>query len=161
MHLQRQISASCVEGEKDSVADGTKFPYKLVDVLPKYVLNLGAGEYTSDYIGLDGGDTFSVPLPGSYTSASRLSCCFRSTGICRLVIVDSVHGSSTVLLKGTEGLTKGEHRGVIMWQGHITSISLQVPAGDPIQVDYVLWQIPDLTDPDSWQLGDQAIGYVT
>jgi hypothetical protein len=162
MFLQRQISASCVLGEFDSLADATKFPYKLVDVLPKYILNLEPGKFTSDYIDLDATDTFSVPLPTNYTTGERLSCVFRSNNICKLVIVSPDHGTSTFLLKSTSSAAQGDHKGIIMWQGSVTSITVSVPATfDPALIEYFIWEIPDLSLASSWKLGDMAIGYVT
>lgn len=161
MYLQRQISASCVEGEKESLADGTRFPYKLTDVLPKYILKLGEGKITSDYIRLDAADSYAIPLPEGYTNTEKLSCIIRSNAICKVVIVSPDHGTSTFLIKGTSGTTDGDHNGMIMWQGTVTSITLSVPtAFDPALIDYFLFEVPDLTSADSYQLGETALGYV-
>ncbi len=162
MYLQRQISAACIEGEELYLADGQKFPYRFSDVLPKYILQIGNGEYTSDYIRLDATDSYAIPLPESYTSASRLSVIIRSNAICRVVVVSPDHGTSTFLLKATNGTTKGDHFGAIMWQGTVTSITVNVPtAFDSALVEYFMFKIPDLADADSWRLGDRALGVVT
>lgn len=161
MFLQRQISAACVEGQKESLADGIKFPYKFSDVLPKYVLQIGEGEFTSDYIRLDATDSYSVPLPVSYSNTGILSCIIRSTARCRVVIVSPDHGTSTFLLKACSGTTDGDHSGALMWQGTVTSITVNVPtAFDSALVDYFLFKVPDLTLAASWRLGNRALGVI-
>lgn len=162
MFLQRQISASCVDGQKEYLSDASKFPYKLTDVLPKYVLQLGEGAVTSDYIRLDASTSYSVPLPSDYDSDDILSCVFRSTARCRIELVSPDHGTSTLLLKSTYGSIEGDHFGMIMWQGKVTSITVDVPSGfDPALIDYFCFKVPDLDDPNSYQIGDRAIGYVS
>jgi len=162
MYLQRQISAVCTEGEQEYLSNSQKFPYRLADVLPKYVLAIGNGEYTSDYIRLDATDSYVIPLPESYTSSDRLSVIIRSNAICRVVVISPDHGTSTFLLKATNGTTAGDHFGSIMWQGTVTSITVDVPtAFDPALVEYFAFKIPDLTEASSWRLGDRALGVVT
>lgn len=162
MFLQRQISVSLVEGEKESLADGYKFPYKLVDVLPKYVLRLGEGKVTSGYLSLAATESSSLQLPASYDVERPLSCIIRSTLRCKVVVVSPTHGSSTFLIKSTNDADDGYHYGFIMWQGDVTSITVSVPAGfNTALVDYFFWEVPDLDEPTSWQMGARAIGYVS
>jgi len=162
MFLQRQIAAISVDGQHTDLGDGTVVPYKLTDVLPKYVLRLASGATTSNYVRLNANTSYAVPLPASYTVASRLSCIFRANNFCRLVIVSPTHGTSTLLLKSTTGTTKGNHSGMIMWQGDVTSITINVPVGfDPTLIDWCMFQIPDLADADSYRIGSRAIGVVS
>lgn len=161
IYVRRQNAARSAEGLVDSLAEGYVFPYRLTDVLPKYVLKLDSGKYTSDYIRLDATDSRVIPLPAAYSSAEKLHCVIRSTAICRVAIVDPLLGSSTFLIKATSGSTKGDHPGILQWQGRVTSITINVPtAFDSALIDYFLFEIPDLTDADSWRTGTQAIGYV-
>lgn len=162
MFLQRQISVSLVEGQKDSLADGHKYPYKLVDVLPKYVLRLDNGSVSSGYLELDDGDSSSLQLPQAYVSTERLSCIIRSTLPTKLVVVSPDHGSSTFLLKSTDSEDEGEHFGSIMWQGTVTSITASLPAGsDPCEIEYFFFILPDLDSPTSYQMGETALGFLT
>lgn len=162
MFLQRQIAATTVEGEKTYLADGTKVPYKLTDVLPKYALKLGEGKYASSYIGLDDGDSYVAQLPEGYASTEMLSCIIRSQSIVKVVIVSPDHGTSTFLLKGTNGTTNGDHPGLLMWQGTVTSITISSPTGaGAALVDYFFFEIPDLTSADSWRLGNRALGVIS
>lgn len=161
--FQRQISAIDAEGQLDGVPDAVNVPYRLVDVLPKYILKLGEGTYTSDYIRLNANTTFTVPLPAGYTNTSRLGCIFRSNDRCRLTVVSPDHGTSVFLLKSTNGSTDGDHSGIIMWQGTVTSIIVNVPTAlvNPALIEYFLYQIPDLADADSYRLGEVALGVVS
>lgn len=163
MYIQRQIGASLVEGQKASLPDGTVFPFKLIDVLPKYVLSLANGKFTSDYVNIASGGSFTVPLPHDYSSNNRLSCIFRSIPSCRLSLVSAaVGGTSVFLIKGSSGTNKGNHEGILMFQDFVGSITLNVPVAfaASARVDYFLWEIPDLDDPDSYRIGERAIGVV-
>lgn len=159
MFLQRQISAVVGKGEKTSVADMPAVIWRLSDILPKYTLVLENGDWTSDYIDLDSSDTYTVQLPANYSNTEILSCCFRSNAIVKLTFVSPDHGTSNVLLKGTNGTTNGDHKGIMMWQGTVTSIVITA-AADAL-VDYCLFKVPDLTDADSYQLGQRALGVVS
>lgn len=161
MYLRRQDAARCAEGIVDNLAEGYVFPYSLTDVLPKYVLKLESGKFSQDNLRLVASASRTIPLPAGYSSAEKLHCVIRSTAICKVVIVDPVLGSSTHLIKSTSGTTKGDHFGMLQWQGRITSITLSVPATfDTALVDYFLFEIPDLDAPESWRIGTQATGFV-
>lgn len=162
IHLRRQVAIRTAQGIVDSLPDARVFPYRLTDVDPKYVLNIGNGLYTSNSIELNASDSYTVPVPSAYSSADKLACIFRADSICKVVIVDPALGTSTFLLKGTQGTTKGDHKGLLMWQGRVTSITVSVPATyDDTIIDYFLWSIPDLTDEASWQMGNQIIGVLS
>lgn len=161
IHLRRQVAIRTVQGIVDTLPDGTVFPYRLTDVQPNHVLNIGNGLYTSNSIELNASDSYSIPVPSGYSSANKLACILRADSICKVVIVDPSLGTSTFLLKGTQGTTKGDHKGLLMWQGRVTSITVSVPATyDDTIIDYFLWSIPDLTDEASWMYGNQITGVV-
>lgn len=161
MFLQRQISATLVEGEKTSIADGSKFPYKLVDVLPKYILRLGEGKVTSGYFSLAADDATNPQLPQDYDgTVDRLSCIIRSTNIVKVQCSSTTFGSTEYLLKATNSTDEGQHFGMLMFQGDVTSMDISVPTGfEDAEVEYFFWVIPDLDLATSWQLGQTAIGY--
>lgn len=161
MHIQRQISVVSTDGINTSVADTEQFSYRLVDVLPKYILNVGPGEFTSNYVGIAAGGSYSIPLPAGYDSAERLNVVIRSQLICKIVIVHPVHGSSSFLVKSTESLAAGDHKGVFQWQGRVSSITVSVPSPSDLNlIDWFIWQIPDLDSPSSYMIGHQATGTV-
>ncbi len=159
--LRRQVAVRTVQGIVSALPSGTVFPYRLTDVLPKYVLKLDAGTYSSDTITLNASDSFAIPVPAAYDSANRIACFMRCTARCKVVIVDPELGTSTFLVKSTSGTTDGDHKGILMWQGRVTSITVSIPAAfaDCI-IDYWLWDIPDLALAASWQNGIQALGVV-
>jgi hypothetical protein len=162
MHLRRQVAIRTAKGIIDTLPEGHVFPYRLTDVLPKYVLNISNGGYSTNSIELNASDSYTIPLPANYDSANRLACFFRADSICKVVIVDPELGTSTFLLKATQGSTKGDHKGILMWQGRVTSITVSVPATyDDTIIDYFLWNIPDLTLDASWQIGNQALGVIS
>jgi hypothetical protein len=160
-YLRRQISARVVDGTKESLADGTVFSYRLSDVLPKYVLKLANGKYQNAYFALDASDSYVMPLPPEYDTTQKLSVTIKATAVCKVVIVDPDLGTSTFLLKGSSGDTDGDHSGVLMWQGRVTSITISVAAaGETTEIDVFMFEIPDTEVAASWRTGSQAIGYV-
>jgi len=162
VHLRRQIAIRTAKGILDGLPDATVFPYRLTDVLPKFVLNLSNGSYSANTIEMNATDSYVVPLPVNYDSANRISCFFRTTSPIKVVIVDPELGTSTHLIKATNGTTKGDHYGILMWQGRVTSITVSVPATfADAEIDYFLFNIPDLTLDASWQIGNQALGVVS
>lgn len=162
MFLQRQISASLVEGEKISLADGVYFPYKLTDVLPKYILRLGEGQVSSGYLELAATESSVLQLPANYVNTDRLSVIIRTNQIVKCVVVSPDHGSSTFLTKSTDSTDEGEHLGPIMWQGTVTSITLSIPATfSSALIEYFMFVIPDLSEPTSYRLGQTALGYIS
>lgn len=162
IYLRRQNSVRVCEGNVASLSEGYVFPFRLTDVLPKYVLKLANGKYTQNSARLAATESLTVALPAGYDTTEKLACVVRSTETIKAVIVDPDLGTSTHLIKSTSGTTEGNHFGVLQWQGRITSITLSVPtAFDTALVDWFLWEIPDLTDPDSWQIGTQATGVVS
>lgn len=162
MYIQRQIAMTVGEGQKTTLPDMRDIYYRMTDVQPKYALNIANGEYSSDKIRLDASDSYTVQLPENYTNASRLHCCFVvKQADCKAVIVSPDHGTSTVLLKATTGTTNGEHAGVLMFSGTVTSIVLSVDAGaDSSLIEYFLYKIPDLSLAASWRIGSRAVGSV-
>ncbi len=163
VYLRRQVAVRAAKGIISSLPEGVVFPYRLTDVLPKYVLKLDNGAYSSDSIVLNSTDSFSVPLPANYSGSNQLACFIRATGRAKVVIIDpSALGTSTFLLKATSSAAQGDHKGIMMWQGQVTSITVSVPAAftDDSVIDYFLWCIPDLTLADSWQTGIQALEVV-
>jgi hypothetical protein len=161
MYLRRQIAVRVCNDIVDSLAEGTVFTYSLSDVLPKYVLKLASGKVIQDYIDLDAGESFSLPLPANYDTDEKLCVTIRSNERIKVVVVDPDLGTSTHLVMASSGTTDGDHEGILMWQGRVTSITVSVPATfDTAQIEFFMWEIPDLTIPASWRTGSQAIGYV-
>ncbi len=160
-YLRRQVAMRTAKGIIEFLPQGTVFPYRLTDVEPKFVLKLASGMYTSNVIQLNASDSYSIPLPSSYSNADQLACFFRADGVTKVVVVDPVLGTSTFLLKGTTGTTKGDHKGILMFQARVTSITVSLAVGaDDTNIDYFLWGMPDLTLADSWQQGNYSLGVI-
>ncbi len=160
--VRRQFAARCGQGSHSQLPDLPIIGYRFTDVSPRNVLKLDADKITSGYMMISANTSFALPLPEGYSSANYLAVVLRGNAICRAVLVDSVLGTSTFLLKGTSGTTKGNHPGVISFQGHVTSVTVNVPvAFDDCLLEYFMYEIPDLTVPGSWQNGSQTIGVIT
>lgn len=158
MYILRQIQASLAEGQIDSLAEATRFPWRMRDILPKYVLKIDDGLYASGYQLVDN-TAFAIPLPEDYSSSDRLYCAIRAEGIIRATIVSPTHGTVKFLIKGTTGTTDGDHPGLLIWCGDVTSITMDTSSGAVLTpIEWFLWRLPDLTDADSYRIGQLALG---
>lgn len=161
MYLQRQISVQLCEGEKETAAEGYRFPYRLVDVLPKYVLNVGDGAISSGYFELGTGDTLTLPLPEEAAATDYVSVILRSRTRVRVEVTYNSLPTSVFLMEGTDSTDEGEHPGLLMFQGKIVSIQVTIPTGEVASLlEYFMFKVPDLDIAASYQIGDRAIGYV-
>lgn len=160
-YFRRQIAARSVDGLKDYLSEGKVFSYRLSDVDPKYVLKLANGKHIQNYISLDATESYALPLPPNYDTTQKLHCTIKATERCKVVVVDPDLGTSTFILMASSGSTDGDHEGLLMWQGRVTSITVSVPAAfDTALINYSIWEIPDTEDPDNWRIGVQATGVV-
>lgn len=158
MYILRQFQASLADGERSAMAEATRFTWRLRDILPKYTLSIASGLYSNGYQLVD--DTsFAVPLPEDYDTANRLYYALRAEGIVKATVVSPTHGTSTFLIKGTTGTTNGDHHGLLIGVGDITSITLVTSASSvTTPVEWFFFSLPDLTDADSFRLGQLALG---
>lgn len=161
MIIARQLNARVLEGEQDTVGGSRKIPWRFNDVLPQTKLVVASGDFASDSIVLNAADSFALPLPKNYTNASFLQVFLKTTGLVKVVLVSPDGGTSTFLLKGTNDATNGVHMGLLALTDTVTSITITVPAGaDDLQIDYMLYKLPDLTLAASYQAGSRTTGVV-
>lgn len=162
IYVRRQHAARLGQGNKASLPDLGTIIYRLNDVSYRNTLKLSDDKMTSGYMVISANTSFSIPLPEGYTTSNRLAVILRGNAIAKVVLVDPVLGTSSFLLKGTSGTTKGDHPGVISWQSKVTSITVSVPVGyDQCLLEYFLFEIPDMTVESSWQKGSQILGVVS
>lgn len=163
MDLIRQCTAKLAIGSVKGIGDVNVFPWRWVDVPRRYALKLAAdGKLVADFVAMTPNTTKTLTLPNNYTAGKRLRCAFRSNDVARLVVVSPDQGTSTILLKGTNGTTNGAHDGYLVFTGTITSISLQAPSQNAadVQVEYVLYELPDITQSAAFAGGTFAFGSV-
>lgn len=157
--VRRQIKATAARGILNSISDGTVFNYRVTDSLPKYVLKLDPGKVAYGFFSLEAGESYVIPLPETYESTERLCCLIKTTTIGKIVTVSPTHGTSTVLVKGTDSTAEGEHPGIYVFQADTTSITASVPAGSSdCDFEYFFYEVPDLSSENSYRLGLQALG---
>lgn len=168
MFVLRQVTARLTAGLVQALGDVVTYPFRWIDVPRRMVLKLvGDGRMESDYVVLIPSATKTITLPNGYTAGvtlanggKRLRCSFRSNDVVRLVIVSPDQGTSTILVKGTNGTTNGNHDGYLVFTGTITSISIQAPATNAadVEVEYMLYELPDLTTSAAYRDGTLAFG---
>lgn len=163
--LRRQVAAKLALGEQTQIADAATFLWQIRDVLPKYILKLAAGKwsYGKDLLAQSG--TAALPLPSDYDSANRLFVAVRATAYSKVTVVSPAHTTGSIMLMGTTGSTTGNHDGLAVFQERITSVTFAIPStgqgGADTEIEWFFFEIPDLTDPDSWRDGDRALGVVS
>lgn len=161
MYVLRQITARLAKGKKlTSVGTAVTFPYRLTDVLRKYVLKVDDGDVVMDSFAMNASDSESLQLPRNYTNTSRLFFQLRTTDTVKVTIVSPDQGTSNILVKGTRGTTLGDHDGLLTFCGTVTSVTITVPAAATADVllEYFAFKLPDLTDADSYRIGNLALG---
>lgn len=159
--LMRQVMFRLARGQKSALADALAFPWRFRDVEPRNKLVLGDGKHAGGYFSLAASGTFTIPLPSDYSSADNISFMLTVNRNMELTLVSPVHGSGTFLLKGTNGVTDGDHPALFAYQGRVTSVALTNPSGtDAALVEYFCYEMPDLALPASWKDGAQTIGTV-
>lgn len=161
VYIRRQIAVRSGQGSHSTLPDLPIIPYRFNDVSPRNVLKLTDGKWCSDYCTVAANTNYTIPLPASYSSAQKLAWVIRATAICKVTVIDPALGTSKFLIKATSGTTKGNHPGILMGEQRITSINILVPVGfDAPLIDFFLYEVPDLTDADSWRQGVRTLGVV-
>lgn len=102
-------------------------------------------------------------LPADYDTAKQLYVAIRTTENLRIAITSpSFVGTKVVLLKATTGTTFGEHAGIFVWQGRITTIAVSVALGAAAaDVSAFIYEIPDLDSSASYVDQELALGFYT
>lgn len=155
--IQRQISMMNAVGDIDDISEGMVFPFRLRDVRSSTILRIPPGLRTMQSLSLDAADTYTVQLPDDYTDAEILHGIFVTNGVMKAVVTSpELTGTSTQLINGTED----DGRGSWVWQQRVTSIVLSNPTAATIQVEYMLFLLPDLDVASSYRDGPRTIGYV-
>jgi hypothetical protein len=121
MFILRQIGAKLAAGAVASLAAATRFPFRLVDVPPKYKLRVSGGKVASaNGIVARPARRCSRCLE-SYTTGQRLQVCIKTNDLAKVVIVSPDHGTSSFLVNATNGTTSGTHDRVpdLVRLGHV------------------------------------------
>lgn len=163
MFILRQITARLAAGARlTSVADAVTFPFRMNDVLRRFILKIEDGLWCADTVYLDASDAEALPLPAAYQPTERLHVMLRASLPVKVVVVNNLAVSSSFLIQAMKSTAEGVHPGVLTFQGKVASITVSVPAAsDDVQVDYFAFQLPDLNDADSYRDGLQAVGVIT
>lgn len=168
MQIIRQCTAKLVSGQPAALGDVSVAQFKWLDVPRRYVLQMAAdGKMVQDYVAMATNTSHQLKLPSAYVPGTALAaggrplrCAFRSTDVCKLTIVSPDQGTSNILVKGTNGATNGSHDGYLILTGTITSITLAVPSqiAGPVEVEYALYELPDITQSAAFRGGTLTFG---
>lgn len=161
--LNRTVYGRVFRGSHRQIADTG--PWEMIGSLydktymPALLLEPGKQIFHRFSLAQSGSAT--LALPENYDVAERLYIAIRASLPSRAIIVSPTHGSSTVLLNGTDDDTNGEHAAFFTYQGDVTSLTITVPStgdgGATTTFDVFMYEIPDLSDFESFY--DKQIGY--
>lgn len=161
--VNRTVYGRVFRGTHDQLADTG--PWSMIAAIydktymPALVLEPGKNIYYDFSLAQNASATLS--LPEAYDSANRLYIAVRTDLKARVVFTSPTHGSSrTVLLNATDDTDNGTHAAFWTYQGDMTTFAVSVPStaqgGATTQIQVFMYEIPDLTDEDSYY--DRAIG---
>lgn len=160
--INRTIYGRIFRGSSEQISDTG--PWDLIGALfdktnmPALLLDPGKQAYQS--FSLAQNTSAAIPRPEAYDAADRLYVAVQSDFKSRVVIVSPTHGTSTVLLKGTDSDDDGTHASFFTWQGDVTSVTISIPStadgGVTTAVQVFMYAIPDLSDFESYF--DKQIG---
>lgn len=160
MYILRQIGGKLAVGQVASLAAATRFPWRLVDVPSKYKLYVAAGKASCQFGIIAAGASKTLALPEAYTAGKPLYVSIKVNDLTKVVVVSPDHGTSTFLVKATNGAVNGAHDGLLIWVGTVTSITVTAAAAatNGVQVESFLFELPDLTVQTSFRDGARALG---
>lgn len=154
--ILRQINLHLVQGDQDYLSQTSEDCWKGIDVPDKYKLQVEAGLIAGGYYQIGGSTSQTIALPEGYSSADRLFVLLSAFGQVRVTVVSPAHSNSVFTLNGTT-----TREAVATWNGRVTSITVTTPTSTAVKVRYSLYQLPDLTDPDSFWGGVYNFGSLT
>ena len=104
-----------------------------------------------------------LALPENYAAPGRLYIAIMCDLKARAIVVSPTHGTSTVLLSGTDSDDDGDHSAFWTTQQDVTSLTITVPStgdgGATTSFQVFMYEIPDLADFESYY--DKQIGLGT
>ncbi len=89
--------------------------------------------------------TLTVPLPAGYTSASRLLCYFRASGLCQIAVVSPGHATATHVIHAST-----VRDGLLCFSDTVTSLTV-TNSTTAIKFSWLLILQPDITDADNFK----------
>lgn len=152
---RRQFGLTVAQGDVDTLLEamGTTPYYQSNDVNPRMVLRLEDGGYAGYQTQIAAAGSYTVQLPNTYTSASRLFFAMSTSQTAKVVVVSPDHSTSTVLVSAI-----GTSPGVFSWTGTVTSITVSVPGASASTFSYMAWTLPDISLSSGWRQGQQSSG---
>ncbi len=154
MYILRQLDSSTLTGaDIASEALTNDQRQQIVDVNPRYLLTLsGDGKFSSDYTQIAASGVFDVPLPQSYVTTNNLHLCLTSDQTIQ-VATTGANRNSTVM--GRAGLNQG---GGLTQCGPVTSITITNPQAVAANVEYFMFELPNVLSVAGWRDGALATG---
>ncbi len=158
MYILRQLDSSTLAGaDVASEALTNDQRQQIVDVNPRYILQLaGDGKFSSDFTQIAGsGTTFSVPLPQKYVTTNYLHVCLTSDQTI-MVSTTGANGASDVMVRA--GINQV---GVLTQCGPVTAITLTNPGATAANIEWFLFELPNVLSVNGWRDGSMATGTIS
>lgn len=156
MYVLRQLGSVIVSGAQTALAYTQDMVNQINDPNPRYIMKLaGNGKVTSDSTILSSLASFSVPLPQNYDSTKRLHVTLVSDKTVKVSLVSSVTGSSDFMLRA--GLAS-DQQGISNFCGVISSITVLNPQGSSANLEWMIFEMPDINSTLGWRDGSISTG---
>ncbi len=158
--VQRQFNGFLGEGDTTNpVTVGLpSMLWQNVDVTPSTILQLDPGSFSTGTAGVNASlsSVYTIPLPASYVSTSRLSFTMKTDQNIRVSVVSPDHPDSTVLV-----YVPDDGYGFYSVVETVTSINVVNLGDTDAIIEFACFTCPDLTAVGSWRDGYQTLGVVS
>ena len=154
MFALRQLAAFLADGAESDMSAIPEFVFQLVDVNPRFILRLkDDGRASGDLAtATAGGGSFALQLPQNYDPANRLCVLLSSSKTIEVTIV-AVSGTYRVMVRA--GFAQ---LGLLAFSDYITSITVLNAGASDALIEWLLYELPDITTVDGWRDGAIALG---
>lgn len=157
MYILRQIDSTTLAGAQSSEAMSNDQRQQIADMNPRYVMQLaGDGQFSSDFTQIAGsGATYNVPLPLNYTAGQMLHICLTTDQTIMITTTGGPFGTSnTMIYAGTSS------PGILVQCGVITSLTITNPGATAANVEWFMFQLPNILVNAGWKDGSLATGLI-
>jgi len=152
MNILRQLAASLVDGIQTDMVAANNFLYQLLDVNPRYILKMSSdGLIETDKTVLPVSGSAAIPLPQNYVNSANLYVLMTADQNAKVV----APGIGTFLIKAG---SSSDQPGFVAFVGPVTSLTVTSNAAVPVNLEWMLFQLPALGLNASWLYGSQSTG---
>lgn len=153
MYILRQLGLTMLVGAETSMATTPDLRHQIVDVNPRYILQLAAsGKVSWGQNALAANGSLSIPLPQVYVTTNLLHMVFTSDQTVKLSTTGGVGASSVMVRAGLNQV------GTLTQSGIVTAITVAGNTTNTANVEWFLFELPNILSVNGWLSGSLATG---